>query len=380
MQIHLTGLAAHHRRDPHLRVAAAAFDALGKKLLAQPFLMGNADLLVLYKVAAQDEMDEALARLRFLFSTDPMIIKDARDGSLCTWYDLEKDYDALTALAGRMLAAEQARRRAEHDQAGLEARAREKAGGTPFTPDLLARVEAELGRADLSNLIRRQAVCAIVGQTPPRPVLHELFISIVDLRQTLFPQVDLGSSPWLFQQLTETLDRRVLSVLNRHEDRTVEGDISLNLNVSTLLSSDFMVFDDNVKASMRGSIVLELQKVDIFADLGAYLFARDFAHERGYRVCIDGLSPSMLPFVDRERLGADLVKLIWEPSLVMETDRNTDALGRIGVTRIILAHCDTPSAIEYGQAAGVTLFQGRHVEQMLHDMRHHGIGRTRPRP
>jgi EAL domain-containing protein (putative c-di-GMP-specific phosphodiesterase class I) len=279
-----------------------------------------------------------------------------------------------------MDAEEQAKRRTEQEVAGRQARFAERPKGSPFTPELLVRVEAALGQADLANLVRRQAICAVVGNATPQPVFHELFISIADLRQTLMPNVNMNSSPWLFQQLTETLDRRVLSLLNKHDDRTLEGDISINLNVSTLLSPEFLVFDDNIKAGMRGTIVLELQKVDIMADLGAYLFARDFAHDRGYRICIDGLTYSTLPFVDRERLGADLIKLIWDPSLTEERDKKTAALRRIGATRIILARCDTPSAIEYGHSVGITLFQGRHIEQtLMNDMRRKGIGRARGR-
>ncbi|MBC7953404.1 MAG: hypothetical protein H7Z12_16485 [Rhodospirillaceae bacterium] len=381
VHIHLSGLNSQNRRDHHLRIVLSTFEGLVKMLQAQVFTLINSDLVVVYKAQAQDEVESAIVKLRFLFSDDPLIIDDAqgRRGTFCTWYDLEKEYDVVVALAQGMLQQEKDRRAAEQEKISRE-RVPEKPKGAPFTPDLLARVEAGLAQADLANLMRRQAVCAVVGQAPPQPVFHELFISIADLRQTLMPSVNMNSSPWLFQQLTETLDRRVLSLLNKHDDRTLEGDISLNLNVSTLLSPEFMVFDDNVKAGMRGTIVLELQKVDIFADLGAYLFARDFAHDRGYRICIDGLSYSMLPFVDRERLGADLIKLIWEPSLTEEKDKKTEALRRIGVTRIILARCDTPSAIEYGHSVGITLFQGRHIEQtLLNDVRRRGIARARPR-
>lgn len=382
VHIHLSELQSVNRREHHMRIAVSTFEGLVKMLQAQVFTLANSDLMVVYKAQAQDEVESAIVKLRFLFSDDPLIINDAqgRKGTFCTWYDLEREYDVLVSLAQKMLQEEQDRRRAEQERNARQNRQQEPSKGSPFTPDLLARVEAGLAQADLANLMRRQAVCAVVGQAPPQPVFHELFISIADLRQTLMPSVNMNSSPWLFQQLTETLDRRVLSLLNKHDDRTLEGDISINLNVSTILSPEFMVFDDNVKAGMRGTIVLELQKVDIFADLGAYLFARDFAHDRGYRICVDGLSYSMLPFVDRERLGADLIKLIWDTSLTEEKDKKTDALRRIGVTRIILARCDTPSAIEYGHSVGITLFQGRHVEQtLMGDMRRRGIGRARPR-
>ncbi|MGE5548333.1 MAG: hypothetical protein ACM33T_15615 [Solirubrobacterales bacterium] len=381
VHIHLSGLMQQNRREHHLRMAANTFENLIKMMQAQVFSLANADLMVIYKAQAQEEVESSIVKLRFLFSDDPLIIEDqqGRMGALCTWYDLEREYEVLLTLAQKMLQEEQARKKAEAEKAGLEARLQQgKAKGSPFTPELLARVEGALGQADLANLMRRQAVSALVGKAPPQPVFHELFISIADLRQTLMPSVNMNSSPWLFQQLTETLDRRVLSLLNKHDDRTLEGDISINLNVSTILSPEFLVFDDNVKAGMRGTIVLELQKVDIFADLGAYLFARDFAQDRGYRICVDGLTYSQLPFVDRERLGADLIKLVWDPSLTEERDKKSDALKRIGVTRIILCRCDTPSAIEWGHSVGITLFQGRHIESMLmNDVRRRGIARRR---
>lgn len=379
VQVHLSGLAVQNRREHHLRMAAGTFDGLVKMLHAQVFQLANADLMLVYKAQVQEEVEAAIVKLRFLFSDDPLVVDEGMGTTFCTWFSLDREYDVLMALAQGLVQEEQSKLRAAQERAGLESRA-SKPKGSPFTPELLARVEAGLGQADLSNLMRRQAVCALVGSAPPQPVFHELFISIADLRQVMLPSINVASSPWLFQQLTETLDRRVLSMLNKHDDRTLEGDISINLNVSTILSPEFLVFDDNVKAGMRGTIVLELQKVDIFADLGAYLFARDFAHDRGYRICVDGLTYSMLPFVDRERLGADLIKLVWEPSLTEEKDKKTDALKRIGVTRIILCRCDTPSSIEYGHSVGITLFQGRHIENMLlHDIRRRGIARARPR-
>ncbi len=380
VHIHLSGLQAVNRREHHLRIAADAFDGLVKMLNAQAFSLANSDMMVVYKAQAQDDIEAAIVKLRFLFAEDPLIADEALGKAFCTWYSLDREYQDLLGLAQRLMHEEQNRLRAQQQQrAGLEARS-DRPKGTPFTPELLARSEAALAQADLANLIRRQAVCAVVGQSPPQPVFHELFISIADLRDVLAPTVNVASSPWLFQELTETLDRRVLSLLNKHDDRTLEGDISINLNVSTILSPEFLVFDDNVKAGMRGTIVLELQKVDIFADLGAYLFARDFAHDRGYRICIDGLTYSMLRFVDRERLGADLIKLVWDPSLTDEKDNKSEALRRTGVTRIILCRCDTPAAVEYGQSVGITLFQGRHIETLLaSDIRRRGISRARAR-
>lgn len=363
--VHLSGLLPHNRRDHHLRLAANTFEGLAKMLNGQAFVLSNSDLLVVFKQSVLGEVETSVNKLRFLFADDPMLADDmaTRQGAFATWYDLQKDYATLLRLAQTRLAEEVRRREAASPAPAADNRRRD---GEPISPKLLARMEEALVRADLTNMMRRQSVCTLIPGQPPQPVFNELFVSISDLRATIAPTVNIAADPWLFQHLTETLDRRVLAQLSKNDDRTLAGDFSLNLNVATLLSAEFLAFDDNVTAGMRGTIVLELQKTDIFADLGAYLFVRDFAHERGYRLCIDGLNQQTLPFVDRERLGADLVKLVWSPEMAAEDGgRLAAAVKRSGPARTILCRCDDNQAIEFGQKLGLTLFQGRHVENLL---------------
>src|SRR3546814_4200046 len=63
------------------------------------------------------------------------------------------------------------------------------------------------------------------------------------------------------------------------------------------------------------SIVVELQLHDVMGDVGGFMFARDFVREKGYRVCLDGVTGLGLPLVDRQKLGVDMVKLIWAPTM-----------------------------------------------------------------
>lgn len=374
--IRISELQPNNCRDHHMRIAVGTFDNMVKMLNAQMFMITNKDLIVVYRAQIQADMEAAIVKLRYLFADDPLLLDEDSAESFCEWYSLDREFEQVQDIAQKYLKDEEARQRAIRDRetrAGFAAAPK----GKPFTPELLARTETALSQADLANLIRRQSICAIIGTQAPQPVFQEIFISISDLRQTLMPSVNMASSPWLFQQLTETLDRRVLSLLNRHDDRTLEGDISINLNVATILSPEFLTFDDNVKASKRGTIVLELQKVDIFADLSGYLFARDFAHERGYRICIDGLTYPMLPFIDRERLGADLIKLVWDNNLSIETRGKPDALRRAGISRIILCRCDTESSIEFGKSLGISLYQGRYIDGTMNDVRRRGVSRKR---
>ena len=371
--VRLSGLQAVNRREHHIRIALNSFEVLVKQLKGQIFSLSNSDIVFIFKDTAIDEVEAALVKLRFLFSDDPLLADEGFAGkaTFMDWYLLERDYDALLQYALHCSNEEQQRKSQELTKSlvAQQGGPRSFGRGDPLTPQVLSKIEDGLVRADLANMMRRQAICAIVGKAPPQPVYNELFISIADLRETILPNVNLASSPWLFQQLTEVLDKRVLSLLNKHDDRTVAGDISVNLNVQTLLAPEFLTFDDNLKASMRGTIVLELQKVDVFADLGAFLFARDFAHDRGYRICIDGVNMESLPFIDRERLGIDLVKIVWDPAMAAGILPNGDSLEsymrRCGPSRAILCRCDEQDAIDWGQTVGVTLYQGRHVEAML---------------
>jgi hypothetical protein len=104
--------------------------------------------------------------------------------------------------------------------------------------------------------------------------------------------------------------------------------------------------------------------------MGAYFFARDFLRERSYRVCLDGLNHTTLQFIDRERLGLDLIKLVWTPDMADDLTGKRqvelkELIQRTGRARVILCRCDSEDAIRFGQSVGIGMFQGRHVDKML---------------
>jgi hypothetical protein len=370
-RIRLSLLQAVSRREHHIRAALNTFDNLVKRLKGQVFALSNCDIMVIFKDSALDEIQAALIKLRFLFDDDPALMNENDEGraAFVEWFVVDQDYAALLKLAQNLLNADLERRTLDTQTNGEQVAAPREKRRSLMTPALLLKMQHALAGSDLANMVRRQAVCALVGQAPPQPLFFELFVSIAELQETLLPNVNLESNPWLFQALTETLDYRVLALLNRHDDRSLSGDVSINLNVRTLMSSDFLVFDDGIKTNQRGTIVIELQKVDIFADLNAFLFARDFARERGYRICIDGVTVDSLPFIERGRLGIDLLKLAWDPSLAEGKLTDGSSLGeyvrRCGPSRTILCRCDTEAAITLGQSLGITLFPGRFVEKTL---------------
>ena len=385
IQVHTSAFSSPKQRSTHLQAASHIFDTLVSSMAGRLFVLSNDDLVFIYKEHFAAEVAVIVKRLQTLFS-DPLGVDHDNDTTGASLpfskrYRLSEDYDAFLKQVDRMTYEAQVRHVAE------TRRTREIASrtalfsagkGEPITPEVLARIETMLETAELSNILRRQTICIIKGDEPPRPMLNEVFISISDLRQALLPQIDLLANRWLFQYLTESLDRRVLTLLHLPDDRTFNRNISININVATILSSDFLDFDSAISSDRRRNTVLELQKTDIFSDLEAYSFARDFVHERGYRICIDGLNHLAFPFVNRSRLGADLVKLQWQPDMAKQATSSlyqlNDFIRRYGAGRTILCHCDQPEAIAYGQSLGLTLFQGRHIGDMLTAARQHFEG------
>ena len=367
VHVHLSRLQSYNRREHHLRIATSTFEDLVKPFEGRIFTLRNCDIVFVGK-ARMAEIDEAVLKLRYLFSEDPLAHQndDQGDGGFCGWYLLAYDYPRFMEAVRRLLGSADAAEATETGRASARPR-------QPLTPALLAKLETALGGADLASFMRNQSVCALTAVDPPEPVFEEVFVSTDDLASTLVPDVDITADPWLFQRLTTVLDRRVLREVVHGIGRSRRA-FSLNLNISTVLSEDFRQFDNSVPVGVRGRLVIEFQKLDIFHDMGAYAFARDFLRERGYRLCLDGMTHLTLPYIDRERLGLDLVKLLWSaelsggarPGLLSELEQRIASMGR---ARVVLCRCDDDQALQVGRGLGVTLFQGHAVDRLLAERR-----------
>ncbi|MCH8999027.1 MAG: EAL domain-containing protein [Proteobacteria bacterium] len=384
VHLRLSRLRPYNRRAHHLRIAGSAFDKLVRDYDGALFRLFNDDLVIICNGADVADIDHTVLHLRYLFSEDPFL-KNDEDGDtrFCAWFDLEEDYPDLLDLAQRMASAQ-----AQHAQSKTESKTEqskaersdtvpaseieekeEEAPHSPLDPPNLAIIEQAIAQADLSTIIRRQPICAVVRDRKPEPVYYEIYTSIASLSETLLPNVDMQANRWLFQDLTKHLDRRMISYLAQ-DDATLQHAFSVNLNVSTLLSPEFLDFDEALSSGTRGGIVIELQLFDVYADLGNFLFARDFLHERGYKFCLDGTTHLSLPLIKREELGFDLVKLQWSPDLFDQLhgfrgNGLRQAALDIGSERLILNRCDSEQALQVGETLGITLYQGRLLDEML---------------
>jgi hypothetical protein len=372
VHIHLSRLQHHHRKENYLRIATDTFEAQVKSYAGHIFVLTNGDLFFIGKDVRMSSLIECVDRLRLLFTEDPLAhyTEDEEQGGFATYYDFTENYDILHQdVIILVKAAERLRKHKEtggHDP---------KAGrhGRLLQPGDLVKLIATLERADISNIIRTQTACRLDEAGLPRPIFKEYFVSIDALQNVCAPDIDLLSDRWLFHYLSRTLDKRVLAMMSSNGIDPVTP-FSLNLNVSTLLSPEFNKFDEHVPATLRGQVVIEIHKLDIFSDIGAFIFARDLLQKRGYRLCLDGLTHHTLPFFDHHTLGLDLFKIYWgaeglKTALPASLEDISARLKGFSSSRIILCRCENEDAIAMGRKLGINQFQGLYIDRLLGNTR-----------
>lgn len=333
------------------------------------FVLSNDDLVVVYDKSKHEEALSCLVKLRFLLHDDPVIrmAEDLEQIEFVKFYNVAEQKNELREQLQRVIGEGQSSLKPEMTKNIVfdTSTRRVKKG---LSPEMLSKVQKILSVADFSSFIRRQAICAIIGKSSPQRVFEEVYVSVPDLRDMLLPEVDLTSNPWLFLSLSETLDQKVLETIGRHDDGSLIGNFSVNVNVSTILSDNFLNFDDNINVSMRSSVILELQLVDIFSDIKSYMLAKTFAKARGYKICIDGITVDKLKYLNRTNLDCDLMKIIWHPTfmdVIREDKHFMDYVNKAERAKMILCRIDDAAAVEVGNSLGINLYQGRYVQRLL---------------
>jgi EAL domain-containing protein (putative c-di-GMP-specific phosphodiesterase class I) len=380
LHFHFARLLEHNKSDYQIKIATNLITDLLKAADGTLFICNDCDIFVSAKGANRSLLEKVVFQLRYLFMDDPLAYNaDGQENpDFCIIYDLSVDWQGYANACRKKLGAS-AKTEIVETILATEIAGTTGAGNAlrtgvrrikPMTPARLSSVEKDLRPADLSRVIRKQPICAAQRGKKIRRVFDELYINISHLRQLIMADVDFTSNRALFRYLTELLDEKVLELLRRNANRYFDMPVSLNLNVATLLSDKFAEFDAAIKPSIKVSIVIEIQVSDVFADMEAFLVAKDAVQKMGYRVCLDGLTADSFLQVNREGLGFDLAKLQWNADAVSDIDSPENqalaaAVERCGANRVILCRCDTRQAIEYGHAMNISLFQGRFLDKVI---------------
>ena len=364
--LHLSRLRAGNRQQRFLDIAKRAFDQLVINSQSTLYTLNNCDLVLICNKVPVEQTDEPIEKVRGLFREDPLMqsIEGSVEDRFVSWIDLSSkdEFDRFYGLSEQMLAqAIAATRKAEAVQKAVPK-------GTPVTSANLGEIERKLKAIRISDLIREQPAIQIGAAGAAGMLFRENYIAMSELRDRIAPGINLFSSPWLFQYLTEVIDRKMLALVAQRELTGQRAAVSLNLNINTVMGRDFQEFHQTIGAS-AAKIIVELQILDIFADMNAYTFARESLQKRGYRVVVDGVNPLALHFFDPGTLKADFVKIAWGPEFAGETSDSQvaearDVVQRTGKDKVILGRVDTEQAVKWGLSLGVTRFQGHFIDRL----------------
>ncbi len=368
--LHLSRLRPHNRKSYHIRVAARTFDSLINSVDAQLYTLSSGDIVLMCKDARVDDVDYVIDKVRSLFPTDPVAASSdgLDDEAFSSWYDLETNYEEFLAVAGKLAKqADAVAPKSEDASAGRGVAS--NIAGQSLDPFSLAKLDDSLNRAQVRNLIRQQPSVVIGADGTEKILFQENFISIAELQRRLAPGFNLLSNIWLFQHLTQTIDRRILAALGREDLGAREEHISINLNISTIRSKDFERFDGAIGEN-AAKVVIELQQIDVFSDLPVYAEVRDWLRERGYRVLLDGLNPMSLRFFNPGQLDADYVKVGWgdefsDAAALGEETEIADLVQGIGPEKFILARTDAEQAVRWALMLSIRRFQGRFIDTLM---------------
>ncbi len=380
VHFHLDKLLEQYKSEYQVKIAVNLIHDLLATYDGDIFLFSDQSIVVLCSRMDKAIQSKLIFQLRYLYMDDPLAyLEDGQENTdFCTVYDLAENWQDFFDFAGHRMAmavrnAPKPRPSKQPVEGAPESPAAKAGGELPrvdLSLPLLANIERDLQYADLSRIIRKQPVCAMPPGTTARKVFDELYIHIAHLRQLLRTEADFFSNRWLFKYLTHILDKRMIALIRSNSGRFLDGPVSLNFNVETLLSNVFAEFDATIKPAAKVSMVIEVPVVDVFADIDAFLLARAEVQRLGYRVCLDGLSTHSFIHIDRDRLGLDLMKVQWNADMQSDLGSRqnaelTKAVQDCGTNRIILCRCDSKQAVEYGQALGISLFQGRYIDSLL---------------
>jgi hypothetical protein len=357
-------LSEVYKSEFQIKIAINILNELFREESGEILKAENLDIIVLYQGADRNLLNKAIFQLRYLFFDD--LLATTPDGKenkdFCEIYDLNFQWAAFYSFANKMLAEQM-----QKNLAFLE-----KVNESPAIADgqSLYLVEKELDEARIDSCIRKQPICTIKDIRFAKPLFHEIYINIPSLQSRLQSNFSLTGNKWLFNYLTQKLDSKVLEIISINPEQYLYMPISLNLNISSILSKDFAEFCEIAK-DFKSQILIEISVTDLFSDIYGFYKALELSQKNNHKVCIDGLNNDSFIQISRKNLGADLMKLQWNADMRSDLEvkkENLELKQTIEIcnaNRLILCRCDDIHAIEYGHALGINLFQGRYPDRIL---------------
>lgn len=356
VHLHLSQLMPQNRTSVRIKIVTRMFRTLESGRQVQIFSLANDDLAMIVSSGAQRDVNNIVHRIRKLFEGDPATLDNA-DGTdrFATWYDLS--LDASTAIQHAQNLRQEAQTSAYQNTVPHN---------NALTPPLLDVVQKNIAHANIVPFIRDQVALRVNAETKEASIeFYEFFLSVGDLQRAIAPDINFLADRWLFQDLSRTMDMRMLETVIRAPHARGTPCISLNLNLETILTPAFGSFLEAIEDGQK--VIVEVQAVDVLTNYEMYMDVRNALNSMGHSVLIDGLTTTTVEMLDVASMKPDYAKISWAPELLDLMDATSDnsaafVVQEVGADKVILSRCDSSSALSWGIRAGITLFQGHFLD------------------
>ncbi|MEA1676699.1 hypothetical protein [Nitrospirillum sp. BR 11163] len=334
----------HRIVDAELKAVIAP---LGQAVRISTYVVGSYGWLLVGDAASDETLLAATNRVCQVFAT-------AQQGKVDVhWFDLPRETKPLVACL-RILMGD-----------------RSLVSPSPATDEVIAllRVERGLHSADLSSLIRRQAVYRIDEDgTSLEPVMLEQTVDLSALER-LFGVTIVGS-PWMHARVTEILDRRMLHHLLR-DDTFPRLPIAIKFHAGSVRQGDFAVLLDELPAHWHARLAIELPYAEWLVAPDAVEEALQVGRRRQCMMVLDHvpveraaevpLPPDVLLRLMPGAGPATADAAALRPHALPTTATLRQLIRTLGADRCILTHCDSLALVHHALDAGFRMLQGQAV-------------------
>lgn len=349
LYVNISKLKPKNRHPRFVRVVARMFDNMVAVADGTMFVFNNGDIVILGKNITDNLADETVEKLRKGLITDPIWTNRSSE-QFAKIYGCE-DFDALIGKANELILngsdAETAKDLVAVDAGQIEA------------------IKGHIDSMSIVDLIKHQSVLKIEGPGKFTKMFEEFFVAVKDLSSRFDKNIDLTANKWLFLYLTQTLDKKTMASFNFSEIQNKPAKVSVNLNLSTLLTPDFDNFVTLLKNNGQ-SIIVEVQVMDVINNMQTYFDVKELLHRAGGEILLDSTSIEILQALNIIKFAPDYIKVFWHP--LME-DYDVDdyiktVFDEIGYEKIILAKSLNEKALRWGIKHGIRAFQGPYIDNL----------------